>query len=89
MQIPALRALYNNSQFLIDTQSNSGGSFDGLVKLIQTHLQTKAPDGTIFDTQADAQSLVYYKDGLHPNETGYAVLVPGGDTLNTASPPRY
>ena len=80
VQIPALRALYNNSQFLIDTQSNSGGSFDGLVKLIQTHLQTKAPDGTIFDTQADAQSLVYYKDGLHPNETGYAVLVPGGDT---------
>lgn len=80
VQIPALRALYNNAQFLTDTLSNTGQAYDGLVKLIQTHLQTKAPDGTIFDTQADAQSLVYYKDGLHPNEAGYAVLVPGGDT---------
>lgn len=80
VQIPALRALYNASQFLTDTLSNTGQTYDGLVKVIQTQLITKSPDGTIFDTQGDAQSLVYYKDGLHPNEAGYAVLVPGGDT---------
>lgn len=80
VQIPALRALYNDPQFLTDTLSNTGQTYDGLVKVIQTHLITKSPDGTIFDTQADAQSLVYYKDGLHPNEAGNDVLVSGGDT---------
>ena len=80
VQIPALRALYNDPQFLTDTLSNTGQTYDGLVKVIQTQLITKSPDGTIFDTQADAQSLVYYKDGLHPSEAGNDVLVSGGDT---------
>ncbi len=79
VQIPALRTLYNDPQFLIDTLSNSGNTYDGLVKLINIHLQTVGGN-TVFSTQTDAQSLVYYKDGLHPSAAGYAVLVPGGDT---------
>lgn len=79
VQIPALRTLYNDPQFLIDTLSNSGNTYDGLVKLINIHLQTVGGN-TVFSTQTDAKSLVYYKDGLHPSAAGYAVLVPGGDT---------
>jgi len=79
-QIPTLRALYNGSQFLADTDSGYGGTYEGLVRVIQTHLITRSPDGTIFFDTSDANDATYYEDVVHLNEVGTETLITGGDT---------
>ena len=79
-QIPTLRGLYNDSQFQTDTDSGSGGAYEGLVSVIQSQLITLSPDGTIFNDITDAGDGTYYEDVVHLNELGTQTLITGGDT---------
>lgn len=59
-----------SNQFLIDTDSDSGGTYDGEVTSSRMDL-IEVASNTIFDTVADANDLTYYQnDQTHPNATG-------------------
>lgn len=73
------RAGFRDNQFLLDTLSGTGQTFDGKVTIISTDL---IEDGsqTIFSTSTDASDTTYYAgDNTHPNILGAELRVNGGD----------
>lgn len=73
------RALIRAPQFLTDTLTNTGQSFDGNLSIVSTDL---IEDGgaTIFEDSADALNTTYYAgDQTHPTVLGARLRVTGGD----------
>lgn len=81
-RIEDFRALLIAPQFLNDVQAAPGQAFAGRVAVIRADLITKAPDGTVFATTADAVDGIYYQgDATHPTEAGMIARATGADTL--------
>lgn len=79
-KIAAHRSAIRAPAFLSDTLSAPGQSFAGQVSVIETDLIMQAGD-TVFSDIADAADTAYYVgDNTHPNISGAALRVNGGDT---------
>lgn len=69
------------SQFLTDTLSNTGQTYDGLVSVLPISKITYASSGTIFLDASDAGDTTYYSgDGTHHQALGYQLQATGGNT---------
>jgi hypothetical protein len=80
-KIDAYRAMLRAPQFVTDTLSGPGQTFDGQVSVVGLDLITRSPDGTIFATTADATDNSYYQgDVTHPTALGAEVRATGADT---------
>lgn len=78
-KIDPYRAMIRNAQFLIDTDSQTGGTYAGKVSIVGTDL---IEDGgnTVFYDSTDATDTTYYQgDNTHPNPAGAVLRVTGGD----------
>ena len=74
------RALLRNPQFLADTLSGLGQTFEGRVSIVSTDLIEYAGETRFFD-DTDAIDTTYYAgDSTHPNILGAQVRITGGDT---------
>lgn len=66
--------------FLTDCLAGSGELYDGKLSRLEFPLATIGGT-TLFDTTVNAANTTYYNaDGIHPNNTGAAAMVTGGDT---------
>ena len=80
VDITAYRALLRDPAFMIDTQTDAAGLYDGRMQLVNTDQITVNGD-TLFATSLDASDVTYYAgDSTHPNITGCALRISGGDT---------
>jgi len=68
-----------NSQFLTDTNTGSGGTYDGKLSLVDLANITASGDSK-FLTAADAADTLYYQGDLtHPTILGQQAIQTGGD----------
>lgn len=66
-----IRTRLRAAQFLTDTLSGAGQSYEGKVGLVDYPAVVVSGSGTIFDTTADASDLGWYVTGFtHPNVAG-------------------
>ena len=80
-QVAPYRALIRNAQYLTDTQTQSGGSFDGKLSIVSTDLIEDGGAGTVFEIESDAANTTYYAgDNTHPTVLGATVRANGGTT---------
>lgn len=78
--INAYRALIRDPAFAIDTQTGAGATYARQMQLVNTD-QIMVGGATVFADAADASDTTYYAgDSTHPNATGCALRVSGGDT---------
>jgi hypothetical protein len=69
------------SQFLTDTLSNTGQTYDGLVSVLPISKINYASSGTIFLNAADAGDTTYYAtDGTHHTPLAMTLMATGGST---------
>lgn len=78
-RIETYRGLIRAPQFLIDTQSQVGGPYDGAVGIVDTDL-IEDSGNTVFLTGDDAGDTTYYAgDSTHPTILGARLRMTGGD----------
>lgn len=76
----SVRTMLRAGQFLTDTLTGAGQTYDGKLKLIELPGISVGGD-IIFDTAADAANDTYYfTDQLHPTVFGTGIMALGGDT---------
>lgn len=80
--IDSLRTLLLSPTFLSDCDADTGGTYAGKLEVVRTHLIENGADGTIFETQSDAQDLTYYwTDGLHLTPEATLLMFTGGTEM--------
>lgn len=83
-EVEAYRALIRDTQFLTDTLTNTGQTYDGLLSTVDTDLIEDGGQTIFFDATDAADTTYYAGDSTHPNILGAELRVNGGDDPSKA-----
>lgn len=78
------RTLIRDAQYLTDTLTNTGQTYEGLLSIIDTDLIEDGGNTVFFDSTDAADTAYYAGDSTHPNIPGAELRVNGGDDATKA-----